>query len=171
MKGYVQVYTGTGKGKTTAALGLTLRALGAGLRVYIGQFIKKGNYSDIRILRNRFTEVTLRQYGRGRFIRKKPSPEDVRAAERGLSELRKAMLGGDYDLVIADELNPAVSAGLLDIEELLRLIDDKPEHVELVITGRGAHQRLIRRADLVTDMRNIKHYFAKGVRARKGIER
>lgn len=171
MKGYVQVYTGTGKGKTTAALGLALRALGAGLRVYLGQFIKKGNYCEIRILKNRFKEMTVRQYGRGCFIRGKPSPMDVRAAERGLSELRTAMLGGDYDLVIADELNPAVSIGLLDIEDLIRLIEDKPEHVELVITGRGAHQRLIRRADLVTDMRSLKHYLAKGVRARKGIER
>ena len=170
MKGYVQVYTGTGRGKTTAALGLAIRAVGAGLKVYIGQFIKKGNYSEIRILKTRFPEVTIKQYGRGCFVKGKPLPEDVRAAKRGLSELRKTMLGKHYDLVIADELSPAVSAGLLNIEDVLRLIDDKPEHVELVITGRGAHQRLVRRADLVTDMRNIRHYFAKGVRARKGIE-
>lgn len=170
MKGYVQIYTGDGKGKTTAALGLALRAIGAGLKVYFGQFIKKGNYSEITMLKRRFPEVTVMQYGCGGFIKGRPSPKDIRAAQKGLSECQKAMLSGHYDLVIADELNSAVSAGLLGVEELLRLIDEKPDHVELVITGRGAHARVIKRADLVTEMKGRKHYFEQGVPARKGIE-
>ena len=171
MKGYIHVYTGEGKGKTTAALGLALRASGAGLTVFFGQFIKKGNFSEIKVLKNRFPEITVRQYGRGGFIKGEPSPEDIRAAKRGLSGLRRAMLSSQYDLVIADELNAAVSVGLLNIEELVRLIDEKPDQVELVITGRGAHERLMKRADLVTEMKSLKHYFKKGVPARKGIER
>ncbi len=171
MKGYIHVYTGEGKGKTTAALGLALRASGAGLKVFFGQFIKKGNFSEIKILETRFPEITVKQYGRGGFIKAQPSPEDVRAAERGLADLRKAMLSSQYDLVIADELNVAVSVGLLNIDDLIRLIDAKPGQVELVITGRAAHKRLMKRADLVTDMKNLKHYFEKGVSARKGIER
>ena len=170
MKGYLQVYTGTGKGKTTAALGLALRASGAGLRTYIGQFIKKGDYSEIRALKKLAGAVTVRQYGRGCFVRGKPSLMDIEAAQRGMAELRRAMLGGDYDLVIADELNPAVRCGLVDVDDLLRLADDKPENVELVVTGRDAHPRLRRRADLVTDMRCVKHYYSGGVRARKGME-
>ncbi len=171
MKGYTQVYTGTGKGKTTAALGLALRAAGAGLKVYFCQFIKKGNYSEIRALKKFADSVTVRQCGRGRFIRGKPSPRDIAAAARGFEKLRAAMLGADYDVVIADELSPAVSAGLVGIDEVIRLVDEKPKDVELVITGRGAHPRLVKRADLVTDMRCVRHYMDAGVRCRKGIER
>ena len=171
MKGYVQIYTGNGKGKTTAAIGLAIRAVGAGLKVYFGQFIKKGNYCEIKILKKRFPEVTIRQFGCGNFIRGKPSPQDIRAAEQGLSKCQKAMLSGHYDIVIADELNAAVSARLLDIEKVLQLIADKPDNVELVITGRQAHRQLVDRADLVTEMKDIKHYFEQGIRARKGIEK
>ncbi len=170
MKGYIQVYTGTGKGKTTAALGLVLRAAGAGLRVYFMQFIKKGNYSEIRALKELFKSVTVRQCGQGCFIRSEPSPKDISAARRGFTELRDAMLGGAFEVIIADELNPAVRVGLLDIEDVLRLAEEKPSGVELVITGRDAHPLLVKRADLVTDMRCVKHYLADGVRCRKGIE-
>lgn len=170
-QGYVQVYTGGGKGKTTAALGLTLRAVGAGLKVYIGQFIKKGCFSEIRALRQRFPEVTLRQYGGGCFIRGKPRPEDIRRARRGLADLRRAVAGGRYDIVIADEANCAVACGALAVDDLLALIDARPAGVELVFTGCNAHPRLVRRADLVTDMRAVKHYFQRNVPARKGIER
>ncbi len=170
MKGYTQVYTGSGKGKTTAALGLALRAAGAGLKVYFGQFIKKGNYSEIRALRKLAGSVTVRQCGRGCFIRGKPSSRDIVTAMHGFEELRAAIAGGGYDVVIADELSPAVSAGLVALDEVLRLVDEKPESVELVITGRGAHPRLVKRADLVTDMRCVKHYMDAGVRCRKGIE-
>ena len=171
MKGYIHVYTGDGKGKTTAALGLALRASGAGLKIFFGQFIKKGNFSEIKILKNRFPEISIKQFGHGVFIKGKPSPKDIRAAKSGLTNLQKAMMSNQYDLVIADELNAAVSAGLLEIEDVLQMIDKKPVHADLVITGRGAHKRLLKRADLVTEMKNLKHYFEKDVQARKGIER
>lgn len=170
MNGYVQVYTGDGKGKTTAALGLILRARGAGLRVYLGQFIKKGNFSEIKTLRDRFPEVTVEQYGLGHFIRGKPSEKDKAAAAAGLTKLRRAVTSGDYDVVVADEANPAVSVGLFPVDELLALIEAKPAEVELVITGRGADPAVIDRADLVTEMRSLKHYMDKGVVARKGVE-
>jgi len=169
-QGYVQVYTGGGKGKTTAALGLALRAVGAGLTVYIGQFIKKGCYSEIKTFKRRFPDVMVRQFGRGRFIRGKPQPADIRCARRGLAALRRAVASARYDLVIADEANCAVSAGVLEIADLLTLIDDKPPTVELVFTGCNAHPRLIRRADLVTRMQAVKHYFHRRVPARPGIE-
>lgn len=171
MKGYIQVYTGDGKGKTTAALGLAIRACGAGLRVYLGQFIKGRDYSEIKILNDCFSDVTVEQYGHGRFVKNEPSPEDIEAAQRGLKKLRTAMLSGKYDIIIADEANCALTAGLLDVESLLGLMDEKPENVELVLTGREAHERIIDRADLVTEMKNIKHYFNKGVKARVGIEK
>ena len=169
-QGYVQVYTGGGKGKTTAALGLALRAAGAGLKVYIGQFIKQGCYSEIRALKRRFPEIALRQYGHGGFIRGKPQPEDIRCARRGLAALRRAVTSNRYDLVIADEANCAVTCGVLTIDDLLALIEAKPAGVELVFTGCKAHPRLIQRADLVTEMRAVKHYFQRKVPARKGIE-
>lgn len=169
-QGYVQVYTGDGKGKTTAALGLALRAVGAGLKVYIGQFIKKGCYSEIRALKRRFPDIVVRQYGRGGFIRGKPRPEAIRCARRGLAALRRAVTGNRYDLVVADEANCAVSCGVLKIDDLLELVDVKPAGIELVFTGRDAHPRLVRRADLVTDMKAVKHYFQRKVPARKGIE-
>lgn len=169
-QGYVQIYTGNGKGKTTAALGLTLRAVGAGLKVYIGQFIKKGCTSEIKTLQRRFPDVTVKQYGRGCFIRRKPDPADIQCARRGLAHLRRAITSNRFNLVIADEANGAVAAGLLNIADLLDLIDAKPRGVELVFTGRQAHARLIRRADLVTEMKSVKHYFQRRVPARHGIE-
>ncbi len=169
-QGYVQVYTGGGKGKTTAALGLALRAAGAGLKIYIGQFIKRGSFSEIRALKSRFPEIALRQYGCGRFIRGQPQPEDLRCARRGLAALRRAVTSKRYDLVIADEANCAVACGALKIADLLALVAARPEGVELVFTGCRAHPRLIRRADLVTEMRAVKHYFQRKVPARRGIE-
>ena len=171
MKGYVQVYTGDGKGKTTAALGLILRACGAGLRVYLTQFIKRGTFSEIRLLKERFPDVTIRQSGRGRFIRGNPLPDDIAAARKGMTQLRRAMLSGKYDIAIADEANTAAAMGLLPLQDLLNLINDKPANVELVITGRGAHRRVKASADLVTEMKDIKHYFRQGVPARPGIEK
>lgn len=169
-KGYVQVYTGDGKCKTTAALGLALRAVGAGLRVYIGQFIKKGDYSEIKVLRERFPEVTIEQYGEGRFVKGVPSAEAVAMAGRGMAALQSAMGSGRYDVVIADEANGAVKAGLVTEEDLLKLIADKPANVELVLTGRNAGERICARADLVTEMRCRKHYYDAGVPGRRGIE-
>lgn len=169
-KGYVQVYTGDGKGKTTAAIGLALRAAGAGLHVFIAQFVKSGRYSEIEAL-ERFSDlIVCRQYGRGCWLRGKPSEEDVNAAREALTEIREIIRSGKYELVILDEANIATYFELFSVEALLDLIDAKPERVELVFTGRRADPRLIERADLVTDMREVKHYYQQGVQARHGIE-
>ena len=170
MKGRFQIYTGSGKGKTTAALGLTLRAAGAGLRTYLGQFLKRRRTGEVRMLGERFPEVTVEQYGRSGFVSEKPSPADVEAARRGLRKLRRALLGGNYDVVIADELTVAIRLGLVREEDAMDLIAQRPAGVELVLTGRGAGRRIIRQADLVTDMRKVKHYFDRGTKARRGIE-
>ncbi len=169
MQGCVHIYTGNGKGKTTAALGLALRAAGAGLKIYLGQFLKKGNFSEIKALR-RFPEITVRQFGCGRFIKCRPTAAETGAAQRGLAALRKAMLSQAYDLIIADEANCAVTCGLISVEDLLQLIKDKPAPVELVFTGRGAHPRLIKQADLVSVIQARKHPFNAGVKCRKGID-
>jgi cob(I)alamin adenosyltransferase len=168
-KGCVQVYTGNGKGKTTAALGLALRAYGAGWRVLFGQFIKARETSEIRLLREKLPDITVEQYGRG-MLRGVVNDEDRAAARQGLSRLHTAMAGGAYDLVIADELNVALAKGLVPLDAVLDLIRNKPPQVELVLTGRGAHPGVIEHADLVTEMRCIKHYLDAGVPAREGIE-
>ena len=171
MNGYIQVYTGNGKGKTTAALGLALRAAGAGLSVYFAQFIKKGDYSEIVALKRFSDAVTVVQFGEGRFIKGVPDPSDVAAARLGLDAVRGAMASGKYDLVVLDEANGAVAAGLFPVTDLLRLMDEKPSGVEMVITGRSAAEEVILRADLVTEMKEVKHYYEKGVPARVGIEK
>jgi cob(I)alamin adenosyltransferase len=171
MKGYVQVYTGNGKGKTTAALGLALRAAGAGLRVFIAQFLKGGDYSEIRALRRLEENITVKQYGRGVFINGKPADEDVLAARQGLAEARERMASGEYDVVILDEANVAALLGLVTVGDLLDFIGIKPYDVELVITGRSADPLVMKRADLVTEMTEVKHYYRDGVQAREGIEK
>ena len=170
MQGFVQVYTGDGKGKTTAALGLALRAAGAGLRVYFGQFIKNADYSEIKALARFADCITVRQFGRGCFLLTEPAPEDRAAARRALEGLSEALTSGDYDLVIADEANVAVALGLIEPDDLVSLIDLRPEQVELVLTGRGAPDAVLARADLVTEMRCVRHYYDRGVLARQGIE-
>ena len=171
MKGYVQVYTGDGKGKTTAALGLALRAAGAGLKVYIGQFLKKGDYSEIKALERLADFITVEQFGLGRFIKGKPTQEEIRAAGRGLKRLKAMMTSGRYDIIIIEEGNVAVTCGLFPAQDLLSLIAAKPDDVELVITGRNAAAEILEKADLVTEMKSIRHYFEKGVAARRGIEK
>ncbi|PIE60336.1 MAG: cob(I)yrinic acid a,c-diamide adenosyltransferase [Desulfobulbus propionicus] len=170
MKGYVQVYTGMGKGKTTAAIGLAIRAAGAGLKVYIGQFIKDAPYSELAILKMLAGYITIRQYGRGCFLIKSPEQEDVEAARQGLIELTAALTSGEYDVVIADEINVAHDLKLLSEDDLLQLISIRPEQVELVMTGINAPAGVLEKADLVTEMKEVKHYFRHGVLARKGFE-
>ena len=171
MKGYVQVYTGDGKGKTTAALGLALRAAGAGLKVFIAQFVKGAEYSEVKAL-GRFSDlITLKQYGRGCFIRQDPCEEDKRMACSGLEEVEEAMMSGNYQIIILDEINIATYFSLFPVERLLEIIRKKPAGVELVMTGRKADPRVVEIADLVTEMCEIKHYYNKGVVAREGIER
>ncbi|MDT8445512.1 MAG: cob(I)yrinic acid a,c-diamide adenosyltransferase [bacterium] len=169
-KGYVQVYTGNGKGKTTAGFGLALRAVGAGFKVYIGQFVKGMDYIELKSFEALKEQVTLRQLGTDHWVFGNPSADDLANAAAGLEEARREMLSGKYKLVVLDEANVAVSLGLLKVEQMLELIDVKPEGVELVLTGRNAPEEIIERADLVTEMREIKHYYQKGVKARLGIE-
>ncbi len=169
-QGYVHVYTGDGKGKTTAAFGLALRAAGAGLKVFIGQFVKSGKYSEVLALEKHLPQIEIRQYGRGCWLRGKPSEEDAQLARAGLEEIKTIVSSGDYQLVILDEADIATHFDLFPVSELLDLIDAKPSNVELVFTGRRAHPDLIARADLVTEMKEIKHYYQNGVEARKGIE-
>jgi cob(I)alamin adenosyltransferase len=170
MQGYVQVYTGDGKGKTTAALGLALRAAGAGLRVYIGQFIKSSPYSEIRALERFSDAITIQQFGRGCFIRGNPCQADVDMARQALGAIEEALRSGIYDVVIADEANVAFGCKLISEADLIGLIDSRPPPVELVLTGRNAPDGVIKRADLVTEMKPVKHYYERGVMARPGIE-
>ena len=169
-RAYVQVYTGDGKGKTTAALGLALRAAGAGRRVFIAQFAKGMAYSELVSLARFADLITVRQYGLRCFIRDAPKPEDIAAAREGLREAREAVASGRFDVVILDEANIATHFGLFTAEELLEVVELAAGRVEIVITGRRADPRVIERADLVTEMREVKHYYAKGVMARRGIE-
>jgi len=170
-KGYVQVYTGDGKGKTTAALGLALRAAGWGLRTFICQFMKKHPYGEVEAIRQMIPLITIEQYGKETFVQMgKQEPEDYQLARQGLERARQVLRSGEYELVILDEINVALHFGLLPVPEVLELIDSKPAHVELVLTGRRAPQEILDRADLVTEMRAIKHYYDQGVPARKGIE-
>lgn len=169
MKGYVQVYTGNGKGKTTASIGLAIRAIGAGKNVYIAQFVKGMKYSEIKTL-ERFDNITVEQFGLKCFIKDEPKQEDIDAAVEGLDKVRGILTSGTHDVVIMDEANIAVFFKLYSVDSLLELIELKPENVELVFTGRYADPKLIDRADLVTEMKEIKHYYNVGVDARKGIE-
>ena len=172
-KGYVQIYTGNGKGKTTAALGLALRAAGHGKKTFIGQFLKAQDYGELHALKKLGSLITIQQFGRSSFIHvtEDTNPEDVAMVLEGIMTCLKAMLSGKYDLIILDEINVAIYFKLIKVEEIHSFLDRKPEHVEVVLTGRFAPDSLIERADLVTEMKEIKHYYTKNVRARDGIER
>ncbi|HEC82111.1 MAG TPA: cob(I)yrinic acid a,c-diamide adenosyltransferase [Thermoplasmatales archaeon] len=169
-KGYVHVYTGPGKGKTTAALGLGLRAAGAGLKVYMIQFMKGRRYSEIDAV-EQLQNFTIVQFGRDEFVSKEnPEQIDIDLAQQGLEHANEIIKTGEHDLVILDEINVALDYNLIPLEDTLRLIREKPEKVELVLTGRYASPELVKQADLVTEMLEIKHPFQKGVLARKGID-
>ncbi|MGC8787097.1 MAG: cob(I)yrinic acid a,c-diamide adenosyltransferase [Anaerolineae bacterium] len=170
-RGLIQVYTGDGKGKTTAALGLALRAAGHGLRVYIVQFMKGWpHYGELLALAAQ-PNITLVQFGRPSFVnREHPDPEDVRLAQEAYQRSLDLLTNGQYDVVILDEINVALDYGLISLEQVLALLDAKPPHVELVLTGRNAHPRVIERADLVTEMREVKHPYRLGIEGREGIE-
>lgn len=169
-KGMLQVYTGDGKGKTTAAIGLAVRAAGAGFKVFIGQFVKSMEYSEIKILEN-IDNIDVKQYGLNCFIEKEPEQKDIKAAQEGLEEIKEVLTSGKYDIVILDEANIAVYFDLFSVEELIEVIDSRNEGIEVIVTGRKAKEKLMDKADLVTDMQEIKHYYEKGVKARDGIER
>ena len=170
-QGYVQVYTGDGKGKTTAALGLALRAAGHAMHTYIGQFMKAQYSGEKEALRGH-PFITIEQYGDITFLRRDDVTSEHRArAQEGLERARQAMLSGQYDIVVLDEINTAIWFGLVSLEQVLALLDQKPKYVELVLTGRRAPQEIMDRADLVTEMRQVKHYYEQKVPARTGIER
>ena len=170
-KGYIQVYTGDGKGKTTAAMGLIVRALGNGMKVYFGQFLKNHPYSEIKTLQKLSgAQLTLAQFGTKRPVLEPMNEEDKTAALAGIQAAETKMKDGGYDLIILDEFNIVAGHKLVDEARLKLFIDNKPEGTELVLTGRSAPGWLIERADLVTEMKMIKHYFENGVPARKGIE-
>jgi cob(I)alamin adenosyltransferase len=170
--GQVQVYTGNGKGKTTAALGLALRATGHELRVHMIQFMKGGGpYGEHAAAERLAPWLTVSRTGRSGWVKRgEPAPEDISEAQRALELARQSLTEG-YDLVILDEVNGAVDFGLIAVEDLLALIAAKPANVELVLTGRNAHERILEAADLVSEIREVKHYFKKGVDFRVGIER
>ena len=172
-EGYVQVYTGNGKGKTTAALGLAFRAWGRGLKTYIGQFMKGQFYGELASVHNTDGHITIEQFGKDTFIHvtNPPAPEDVEMAQHGLARIREAMQSGEYDLVVADELNTAHFFNLVSTEEILELMQAKPAGLELVITGRYCPDAVIKAADLVSEMTEVKHYYTRNVPARDGIER
>jgi cob(I)alamin adenosyltransferase len=157
-KGYVQVYTGNGKGKTTASLGLAVRAAGAGMKTFIAQFIKRRKCSEHVLLEELADRITVKQFGKGCLFRRMPSPADIAAARKGYEEAQAAILSKEYDVVILDEANVAAHYGLISVQDLLDLIAARPKSVELVITGRYADQKVMDAADLVTEMREIKHY-------------
>lgn len=167
--GYIQLYTGNGKGKTTAALGLALRAAGAGKKVLIAQFVKGMHYSELDALK-RFPKIEIRQYGLGCFIVNQPTEDDIKAAVRGLEEVTEIITGNHADLVILDEVCIALYYNLFPLERVVSLIQGKPKEMEVILTGRYAPDVLIELADLVTEMKEVKHYYTRGIEARKGIE-
>lgn len=170
-QGCIQVYTGNGKGKTTAALGLSLRALGRGMRVCFFQFIKGGGPYGEQLLAERLgPDFDIIQTGRPGWVNVKDITEDRRLAQEALQQARQKLLSEDYDLFVCDEILGAVGFGLIDLEQVLELMRVKPKRVELVLTGRNAPEQVMQEADLVTEMKEVKHYYHSGVPARVGIE-
>lgn len=169
--GLVHIYTGDGKGKTTAALGLALRAAGHGLRTYIAQFMKGQDYGELEAVKHLSPLITIEQFGQTGFVHvKQATAEDVALAHAGLERVRQVLHSGQYDIVVMDEINVALFFELLTVDEVLSLIENRPPGVELVLTGRRVPEKLIAHADLVTEMREIKHPYQKGIKARRGIE-
>lgn len=170
MKGYIHLYTGNGKGKTTAALGQALRATGAGMKSFIAQFVKGMPYGELEVIRNYLPGIAVKRYGRGCFIINVPTEDDIRVAQAGLAEVASIIAGGEYDLIVLDEVCIALHYKLFTLEDLLSILKSKPAGSEIVMTGRYAPAELIELADLVTEMKEVKHYYQSGVEARKGIE-
>lgn len=167
--GYIHVYTGNGKGKTTAALGLAVRAVSVGKKVFFGQFIKGMDYSELKS-QEFLPNFKIQQFGKDCFIEKDPTDEDIKIAREGLEICKEILKSGEYDVVILDELNIAIYYKLFTVEEAIEIIENRAPHVEVIVTGRYAEDKLIEMADLVTDMKEVKHYYMEGVLSRKGID-
>jgi len=169
-RGLVMVYTGEGKGKTTAAVGQAVRALGHGWRVYMIHFMKGRDYGE-HLAARRLPGLTMVKAGRDSFVnRDNPDPVDVQLAREGFRQAREAVFSGEYDLVVLDEINVAVDFRLIPLEDLLELVEQKPKELDLILTGRYAHPEIIKRADMVSEILNIKHHYDSGVESRRGIE-
>jgi cob(I)alamin adenosyltransferase len=170
--GFVQIYTGNGKGKTTAALGQALRAAGSGLRSLIIHFMKDYPYGEIEALKHLSDLITLEQYGNDDFVIKKhlPDEQDKNFALMALERAKKAMLNNEFDIIVLDEICVTFYFQLLKVEDVLPLLEMKPDGVELILTGRYCPEQLLERADLITEMKEVKHYYQKGITSRKGIE-
>lgn len=169
-KGYIQIYTGNGKGKTTCALGLSLRAICNGYSVFFGQFLKGQDYSELKAVES-LQNFTIRQYGTANFVFNNPSEKDIQMAKEGLSDIKREMLTNNYDIIVMDEVNIAIHKNLITVDDVIDVLNLKPENTEIILTGRYAHEKLIAIADLVTEMKEIKHYYTQGVMSRAGIER
>lgn len=171
-KGYVQIYTGNGKGKTTAAIGQAVRAAGFGLKTYIVQFMKEYPYNELKGLIHLKEWIIIEQFCGDDFVYRKELPDkmEIDKARRGLEKAKAKMLNGDFDIIILDEVCVAIYFGLFNDEEILTFIKQKPDNIEIILTGRYCPDKLIERAELVTEMKEIKHYYQDGIAARKGIE-
>lgn len=169
-EGYTQIYTGNGKGKTTAAFGLALRASGHGKKIFIGQFVKGMMYGELESIKKFSDTITLEQFGRDCFIEKDPEPEDIKAARDGWDHVNKILDKNNVDILILDEIAIAIYYKLITAEEVADFIKRKPPEMELILTGRYMPEELFELADLVTEMKEIKHYYKEGVEAREGIE-
>ena len=169
-KGFVHIYTGNGKGKTTAAIGLGIRATGEGLKVYMIQFMKGRRYSESDALKN-MKNFTVVQFGRDKFVSKEnPEQIDIDLARKGFEHAKEIIKNGEHDLIILDEINVAVDFKLIPLKDVLKLMDEKPEKVELVLTGRYSHPDMVKQADLVSEILEIKHPYQNGIQSRKGID-
>lgn len=171
-KGFVQVYTGNGKGKTTAAIGVAVRAAGSGFKTLIVQFMKEYPYGELESLKNLKEWITIRQFGKDEFVYKgqKPLDEDIKTAKSAVTFVKENMLNKEYDIIILDEIIVAVYFELLQVNEVVELIKSKPEELELILTGRYCPNEIIDLADLVTEMKEVKHYYSQGILSRKGID-
>jgi len=171
-QGFIQIYTGNGKGKSTAAIGQAVRAAGFGLRTYIAQFMKEYPYNELNSLKKLSEWITIEQFGDDEFVYKKELPgiEELKKASKGLQIAKEKMLSGEYDLIILDEAIVAIYFKLIETKDLINFIKAKPETVELILTGRYCPSELIDAADLVTEMEEVKHYYQKGITSRRGIE-
>lgn len=173
-RGYIQVYTGNGKGKTTAALGLALRAAGRGMKTYVAQFLKKGEYGELLAVKQYLPErIVIEQFGLPEFHHQENgvSGAERAAAEAGMAAVKNAMAGGIYRIVVLDEINTLLHFKIVAVEPVLQLLADKPEELELVLTGRYAPAEILARADLITEMLETRHYYQENVPARTGIEK
>ncbi len=171
-KGYIQIYTGNGKGKTSAAIGVAVRAAGIGLKTYFVQFMKVFPYSEVESLKKLENFITLEQFGKDDFIFRKepPNKEEIAETKKGLNSAKEKMLSGNYDIIILDEICVSIYFSLFTTEEILDFMNEKPVNVELILTGRYCPQAIVEKADLVSEIEEIKHYYSQGILSRKGFD-